>query len=281
MYDTLGYDRFFEISDYEVNEENSIGWGLKDLEFFDQSIEHLKSQPQPFYSKFITLTNHFPFELNEEDKMINEFTSNSRTLNRYFPTVRYQDEAVKNFITRLKEAGLYEDSIIIIYGDHYGISENHNVAMGKFLGREVTPFESVQLQRVPFIVHIPGITDKKPELFSQVSGQIDLKPTILHLLGISTENDIQFGSDVFSDQKMPFTVLRDGSFITDDYVFTKNTCYDKSTGDEIDQVNCEPYMEKAKQELDYSDQIVYGDLLRFYNGTSYTEDQGFPKILDK
>lgn len=281
MYDTLGYDRFFEISDYEVNEENSIGWGLKDLDFFDQSIEHLKSQPQPFYSKFITLTNHFPFELNEEDKMINEFTSNSRTLNRYFPTVRYQDEAVKNFITRLKEAGLYEDSIIIIYGDHYGISENHNVAMGKFLGREVTPFESVQLQRVPFIVHIPGITDKKPELFSQVSGQIDLKPTILHLLGISTENDIQFGSDVFSDQKMPFTVLRDGSFITDDYVFTKNTCYDKSTGDEIDQVNCEPYMEKAKQELDYSDQIVYGDLLRFYNGTSYTEDQGFPKILDK
>jgi lipoteichoic acid synthase len=271
MYGSLGYDRFFEINDYDVNEENSIGWGLKDLEFFDQSIEHLKSQPQPFYSKFITLTNHFPFELGEEDKMVNEFTSNSRTLNRYFPTVRYQDEAVKHFITRLKEEGLYDNSIIIMYGDHYGISENHNVAMGDFLGREVTPFESVQLQRVPFIVHIPGVTDKDPQSFSKVAGQIDLKPTILHLLGIDTKDDVHFGSDVFSSQKLSFAVLRDGSFITDNYVYTKNTCYDKATGEQTNEAYCEPFMEKAKQELDYSDQIVYGDLLRFYNGKSYQD----------
>ncbi|QOR65520.1 LTA synthase family protein [Cytobacillus suaedae] len=271
MYGSLGYDRFFEINDYVVNEENSVGWGLKDLDFFEQSIAHLKSQPQPFYSKFITLTNHFPFELDEEDKMVNEFTSNSRTLNRYFPTVRYQDEAVKHFITRLKEEGLYENSIIIMYGDHYGISENHNVAMGQFLGREVTPFESVQLQRVPFIIHIPGVTDKDPQTNSKVSGQIDLKPTILHLLGIDTKDDVHFGSDVFSNQKLSFAVLRDGSFITENYVYTKNTCYDKQTGEPTKEAYCEPFMKKAKQELDYSDQIVYGDLLRFYNGKSYQD----------
>ncbi len=271
MYGALGYDRFFEINDYVVNEENSVGWGLKDLDFFEQSIAHLKSQPQPFYSKFITLTNHFPFELDPEDKMVNEFTSNSRTLNRYFPTVRYQDEAVKHFITRLKEEGLYDNSIIIMYGDHYGISENHNVAMEQFLGREVTPFESVQLQRVPFIIHIPGVTDKDPQTYSKVSGQIDLKPTILHLLGIDTKEDVHFGSDVFSKQKLSFAVLRDGSFITENYVYTKNTCYDKSTGEPTKEAYCEPFMKKAKQELDYSDQIVYGDLLRFYNGKSYQD----------
>lgn len=271
MYGALGYDRFFEINDYVVNEENSVGWGLKDLDFFEQSIAHLKSQPQPFYSKFITLTNHFPFELDPEDKMVNEFTSNSRTLNRYFPTVRYQDEAVKHFITRLKEEGLYDNSIIIMYGDHYGISENHNVAMEQFLGREVTPFESVQLQRVPFIIHIPGVTDKDPQTNSKVSGQIDLKPTILHLLGIDTKDDVHFGSDVFSKQKLSFAVLRDGSFITENYVYTKNTCYDKSTGEPTKEAYCEPFMKKAKQELEYSDQIVYGDLLRFYNGKSYQE----------
>ncbi|MBE4907965.1 LTA synthase family protein [Bacillus luteolus] len=271
MYGALGYDRFFEINDYVVNEENSVGWGLKDLDFFEQSIAHLKSQPQPFYSKFITLTNHFPFELDPEDKMVNEFTSNSRTLNRYFPTVRYQDEAVKHFITRLKEEGLYDNSIIIMYGDHYGISENHNVAMEQFLGREVTPFESVQLQRVPFIIHIPGVTDKDPQTYSKVSGQIDLKPTILHLLGIDTKEDVHFGSDVFSKQKLSFAVLRDGSFITENYVYTKNTCYDKSTGEPTKEAYCEPFMKKAKQELEYSDQIVYGDLLRFYNGKSYQD----------
>ncbi|WP_078545677.1 LTA synthase family protein [Litchfieldia alkalitelluris] len=271
MYDSLGYDYFFDLASYDVTEENSVGWGLKDKEFFEQSVDLMKTQPQPFYSKLITLTNHFPFELDEEDKMIDELTTRSRTLNRYIPTVRYQDEAFKAFIEKLKAEGLYEDSILVVYGDHYGISENHNVAMGEFLGKEITSFESTQLQKVPLIIHIPGVTDKDPEVFSKVSGQIDLKPTILHMLGISTKNDVHFGSDLFSEQKLSFTVLRDGSFITEDYVYTKNTCYDKATGLEIEESKCEPYKEKAAQELDYSDQIVYGDLLRFYNGTSYKQ----------
>ncbi|MGG0716503.1 LTA synthase family protein [Robertmurraya massiliosenegalensis] len=261
MYQSLGYERFYEINDYEVNEENSVGWGLKDDHFLQQSIQHLKDMPQPYYAKFITLTNHFPFELDEEDKMVEPYTSNSKTLNNYFPTVRYQDEALKNFIQSLKDEGIYENSIIILYGDHYGISENHNRAMSEYLGEEVTPFVSAQLQRVPLIIHIPG---QKGKTFSTVSGQIDLKPTILHLLGIDTKRDFNFGSDLFSDDKMEFTVFRDGSFVTEDYVFTRETCYDKSTGEVTDGSGCEPYFEKAKYELEYSDKIIYGDLLRFY-----------------
>ncbi len=273
MYDSLGYDKFYDIVDYDVTEENSIGWGLKDKEFFDQSIEHLKTLPQPFYTKFITLTNHFPFELGEEDKMINEFKSNSRTLNRYFPTVRYTDEAIKHFIQRLKDEGMYEDSIIIIYGDHYGISENHNRAMAQFLGKEkITPFDSVQLQRVPLIIHIPGQVGKR---ISTVSGQIDLKPTIMHLMGLETRNDMHFGADLFAKGKLPFTVLRDGSFITDQYVYTGSQCYDKTTGEVIESNPCGPYMDKAKRELEYSDRIVYGDLLRFYDGNNYRGEQQF------
>jgi lipoteichoic acid synthase len=240
--------------------------GIKDKDFFEQSIPYLKTLPQPFYTKFITLTNHFPFELGEEDKMVPEYTSNSRTLNRYFPTVRYMDESLKTFIEGLKKEGLYENSIIILYGDHYGISENHNKAMAQYLGKEeITPFDHVQLQRVPFIIHIPGVTDKHPKVISKVSGQIDVKPTLLHLLGIDTKEDIHFGQDLFAEDKMDFAVLRDGSFITKDYVFKANVCYDKKTGLKTDISYCEPYMEKAKQELDYSDKIVYGDLLRFYD----------------
>lgn len=265
MYDSLGYERFYEINDYDVHEENSVGWGLKDAHFFEQSIAHLKEMPSPFYAKFITLTNHFPFELDEEDKFIEPYTSNSKTLNNYFPTVRYQDEALKQFIGQLKDEGLYEDSIIILYGDHYGISENHNRAMGEYLGEEVTPFVSTQLQRVPLVIHIPG---HKGKTISKVSGQIDLKPTILHLLGIDTKGNIDFGSDLFSEDKMEFTVLRDGSFITKDYVYTRDTCYDKSTGEPTEGSECEPYFEKAKYELEYSDKIVYGDLLRFYENSN-------------
>ncbi|MGD6774564.1 LTA synthase family protein [Sutcliffiella horikoshii] len=273
MYKSLGYDQFFDIESYDVNEENSVGWGLKDIEFFQQSIPYMQDLEQPFYAKFITLTNHFPFVLDEEDRFVDEFDSNSRTLNRYFPTVRYSDESIKVLFDELKKSGLYEDSIIILYGDHYGISENHNEAMSQYLGKEITPFENAQLQRVPMFVHIPGVTDKNPKEFDTVGGQIDLKPTIKHLLGMETKNDIQFGADLFSEDRNDFVVFRDGSFVTDKVVYTKNACYDKETEQETDQSACEPYMEKAKKELQYSDQIVYGDLLRFYDGTSIQVDE--------
>ncbi|MDQ0413665.1 LTA synthase family protein [Mesobacillus stamsii] len=269
MYQSLGYQRFYSLPDYEVNEDNSVGWGLKDIDFLQQSVAHLKAMPKPFYSKFITLTNHFPFELNEEDQFIPPYTSDDQTVNNYFLTVRYEDEAIKQFVQKLKDEGLYEDSIIILYGDHYGISENHNKAMSEYLGKEITPFESMQLQEVPLIIHIPG---QKGGTMTTVGGQIDIKPTILHLLGIDTKKNIDFGSDLFAKDRSDFAVLRDGSFITKDYLFTRETCYDKATGEPTDQEACKPYFKAASNELSYSDKIIYGDLLRFYG-----EDLSEPK----
>nr|WGD77660.1 LTA synthase family protein [Bacillus subtilis]WGD80530.1 LTA synthase family protein [Bacillus subtilis] len=266
MYDSFGYDSFFDINSYDVTDENSVGWGLKDKEFFEQSSELMKNLPQPFYSRLITLTNHFPFDLDEEDQLIDEYDSSSQTLNKYFPTVRYQDEVLKRFIEKLKEDGLYDNSVIVLYGDHYGISENHNEAMGQFLGKEITPFEEVQLQKVPLVIHIPGITDKKPQTIETVGGQIDIRPTLMNLLGIDTKDQIQFGNDLLSDEKLDFTVLRDGSFITDQVVYTDGACYDKETGKPLEETKqCEAFADKAKQELSLSDEIIYGDLLRFYD----------------
>ena len=51
---------------------------------------------------------------------------------RYIVTARYLDESIKRFIERLKAEGMYDDSIIVLYGDRYGISEKHNRAMAQF-----------------------------------------------------------------------------------------------------------------------------------------------------
>ena len=275
MYQALGYEKFYDIDSYNVTEENSVGWGLKDKEFFEQSIPYLKdmqAEGKPFYAKFITLTNHHPYTLGEEDASIEPYDSKSNTLNNYFPTVRYTDEAIELFINRLKEEGLYENSVIVIYGDHYGISENHNEAMAQYLGLEkITPLDSVQLQRVPLIIHVPG---EEGEAVSTISGQIDLKPTLLHLLGLDSKDDIQFGTDILSEDKLDFTVLRDGSIITDKYVYTRETLYDKETGEIIDDLSViQPYLDKANEELGYSDKIIYGDLFRFNSSSSSTTEE--------
>ncbi|MBM7607112.1 phosphoglycerol transferase MdoB-like AlkP superfamily enzyme [Lysinibacillus composti] len=264
IYKSLNIDKFYDLDSYQVTDENSVNWGLKDIPFFEQSVDLMTEMPQPFYSRMITLTNHYPFYLDEEDIMIPEYNSNSGTLNRYFQTVRYLDESIKVFFDELKEKGLYDNSIIVMYGDHYGISENHNKAMSMYLNKEeITPYDSALLQSVPLFIHVPGSGDG--EVIDKTAGQIDLRPTILHLLGIDTSNDMQLGADLFSEEHEDFVIFRDGRFITDQYVYASEVCYDRDTGEEIGIEACQPYIERASVELEYSDKIINGDLLRFYD----------------
>ncbi|MFC7320877.1 LTA synthase family protein [Halobacillus campisalis] len=265
MYDNIAYDEFYGDESYEETPENSFGWGLEDKAFFEQSIPYLKEQDQPFYSKFITLTHHFPFELPEDKANIDKYDSGSTTLNDSFQTARYTDEAVAEFFEELKEAGLYEDSIIVLMGDHYGISEFHNKAMGEFIGKEIDGYEHIQQQRVPFMIHIPGYEDGGVR--DEVVGQIDVKPTLLNLLGIEDKNDLTFGTDMFADERKGFIAMRDGSFVSDDHIFTDGICYDRESGEEVDpeEEACAPVREKVDKELQYSDDIIYGDLFRFYD----------------
>lgn len=269
MYQSLKIDKFFDIDSYEVNDENSVNWGLKDIPFFEQSAAHMAQLPQPFYSRLITLTNHHPFYLDEEDKFIEEYNSNSGTLNRYFQTVRYMDESLRLFFEDLKEQGIYDNSIIVMYGDHYGISELHNKAMAMYLEKEeITPHDSALLQSVPLFIHIPGSGDGQE--ITKTAGQLDIRPTVLSLVGIESNKDIQLGNDIFSNDHENFVIFRDGGFITDEVVYTNEVCYDRETGEEIDKNVCQPYIERANTELRYSDEIIVGDLLRFYDTQSGT-----------
>ncbi|MFC7684718.1 LTA synthase family protein [Ureibacillus sp. GCM10028918] len=264
IYESFSIDQFYDIESYDVTDENSVNWGLKDIPFMEQSVDLMTDMEQPFYSKMITLTNHYPFTLEEEDIMIPEYNSNSGTLNRYFQTVRYLDESIKVLFDELKKSGLYENSIIVMYGDHYGISENHNKAMSMYLDKEeITAYDSALLQSVPLFIHVPGSGDGK--VVEEASGQIDLRPTLLHLLGVETANDMQLGADLFSEEHEDFVIFRDGRFVTDELVYAGEVCYNRETGEEIGIEVCQPYIDRSLVELEYSDEIINGDLLRFYD----------------
>ncbi len=264
MYSALGYDRYYNELDYKITPETNLNWGLKDIEYFDQSVDILKTVDQPFYARFLTLTNHYPFTYDEDTKFIEPYNSGNGVFDRYIVTARYLDESIKKFIERLKAEGMYDDSIIVLYGDHYGISEKYNRAMAQFLEKDqITEFDTLNLQRTPLYIHIPGQTEG--QTISKPTGQIDMKPTILNLLGIDTTNDIRFGHDMFSDEYTGFVVLRDGSFITDKYAYTNHTFYNRETGEVVDlpKKEAQEMINRAQNELRMSDKIIEGDLLRF------------------
>ncbi|MGG4167894.1 LTA synthase family protein [Rossellomorea vietnamensis] len=260
MYETLGYDRYFSKRDYTVTEDNSINYGIKDIPFFEQTISHLENIPQPFYTRLITLTNHFPFLLEEEDQFIDTASTNVDVVNRYVTTVRYEDEAIKTLFEKLKANGMYKNTVVVLYGDHYGISEKYEPGVFELLDQKDTPVNHAKLQQVPLIIHVPG---EEARTIDTTGGEIDIRATVLHLMGINTKNTLSFGHSLFTRNENHPVIFRDGDFITDKYIFQDNVCYNKQNEESVSDSQCDPFKETVRKELRMSDDILYGDLLRF------------------
>ena len=51
--------------------------------------------------------------------------------------------------------------------------------------------------------------------------------------------------------------------MTDKNIYTQEVCYDIETGEPSEDGQCDSYVERAATELNYSDTLINGDLLRF------------------
>lgn len=272
-YKSFGYDYFFDSKYYDLSEGRTLDYGLKDKLFFKDSTEYIEQLPQPFYSKFITLTNHFPYPLEEENASIPKANTADETVNQFFQTVRYTDEAIEEFFNWLKDSGLYENSIIVLYGDHFGTSNMRNPHLAPLLGKDAQEwgaFDNVQMQRVPLMFHIPGY--ENGELKETYGGQVDYLPTLLHLLGVETDKYLFMGQDLLSEENNQTLPLRNGTVLTPNYHFIGSTIYDANTGEdlsdtltneEVEELN--DVRELGQAELTNSDKLLNLDLLRFYS----------------
>lgn len=271
VYKNLGYQYFFDASYFDTSGDKATGYGLKDKLLFADSIKYLQHLQQPFYVKYLTVTNHFPFDLDDEDKDSNFTTTNtgSSTVDNYFVTAHYLDQSLQEFFSYLDKTGLAKKSIIMIYGDHYGISNSENKNLASVLGKNAddwTDFDNVQMQRVPLMFVIPG-SGGHGGIYSTYGGEIDVLPTLLHLLGISTKRYIQFGTDLFSSQHDQVVALRNQDFVTPKYTSIGGKIYLNSTGklakQEKKQLRAD--QKKVSEELALSDSLNEKNLLRFYH----------------
>lgn len=274
VYKNLGYQYFFDASYFDTSGDKATGYGLKDKLLFADSIKYLQHLQQPFYVKYLTVTNHFPFDLDDEDKDSNFTTTNtgSSTVDNYFVTAHYLDQSLQEFFSYLDKTGLAKKSIIMIYGDHYGISNSENKNLASVLGKNAddwSDFDNVQMQWVPLMFVIPG-SGGHGGIYSTYGGEIDVLPTLLHLLGISTKRYIQFGTDLFSSQHDQVVALRNQDFVTPKYTSISGKIYLNSTGklakltkQEKKQLRAD--QKKVSEELALSDSLNEKNLLRFYH----------------
>lgn len=276
IYKQFGYDEFYDASYYDTSSDKDMAeYGLLDKPFFTQSRPMLNDLPQPFYTKLITVGNHFPYKMDQDLVTIDKETTGDASVDDYFQTARYLDESVKQFFKQLEKDGLADNTMVVLYGDHYGISSNHNKAMEQIIGKEVTPYENAGLQRVPLFIHVPGMQGGVKHTYG---GQIDMLPTILHLLGEDTQKYVQLGTDLLSKDHKEVVAFRNGDFTSPSVYSIDEKVYDTKTGKQLDPEKKKDLarIEKAKEtsaevstKLGISDQIVNGDLLRFYTPTDY------------
>lgn len=273
VYKHFGYDYFFDSNYYDVTDENSFQYGLHDKPFFEQSVPYLEHLQQPFYSKFIAVSNHYPYaEFTNDEAGFPLADTPDETINGYFATANYLDTAVEEFFDYLKESGLYENSAIVLYGDHYGISDGRNENLAELLGKDSEDwdeYDNAQMQRVPYMIHIPG--QDNGEINHTYGGEVDAMPTLLHLLGVDTKNYIQMGQDLLSDEHQEIAAMRDGSFVSPDYTNYSGTLYDNETEEPIEspseeeQETVDQLQNTVNEQLETSDKVTQRDLLRFHN----------------
>ena len=276
-YKQWGYNYFFDASYFtKKNSSNSFQYGLNDKYMLKDSIKYLERLQQPFYTKFITVSNHYPYttSLSGDDLGFPLAKTQDETINGYFATANYLDSSIKAFFDYLKESGLYKNSIIVLYGDHYGISNSRNPALAPLLGKNSetwSSYDNAMLQRVPYMVVIPGMD--KGGIIDTFGGEIDMLPTLEHLLGIESNKFLQVGQDMLSPDHDQIVAFRSANyFVTPEYTSYSGRTYYTKTGEEITNPdeNTKEQLDKIREaanlQLRISDSIQTGDLLRFFKG---------------
>lgn len=280
-YKSFGYDYFMPLSYYQNKKGYYLGYGIKDKLFFDQSIKYIEHLPQPFYLKMITVTNHYPYDLDKKNQSIDKTDTGDKTVDGYVQTAHYLDEAIGELMSYLKKSGLEKNTLIMLYGDHYGISGNHHKASAQLLNKDsFNNFDNLQFQRVPLMFHMPGL---KGGINHTYGGEIDVRPTLFNLLGINDQNMIQFGHSLLAKNAPQIVAQRNGDFITPKYSKVEGSYYYTNSGKRVTHPSKKVKAQLASisntvtTELSLSDRVITGNLLRFYkpNGFKYVKRKNY------
>ena len=175
----------------------------------------------------------------------------------------------------MDKTGLRKNTVLVLYGDHYGISNNHKAAIAKILGKKkVTNYDLAMWQKVPFMINAEGLQGGINHTYG---GEIDVLPTLEDLLGISSNKYLQFGQDLLSKNRNQIVPFRDGDWVTPKYTKSSGDYYDTKTGKQITNPTKAQKAEFAKiqkyvtTDLGLSDKVINGDLLRFYKLPGFTK----------
>jgi phosphoglycerol transferase MdoB-like AlkP superfamily enzyme len=191
----IGYQNI--IAEYELNQLNvtdKLAWGISDTALFDHVLKTLEKEDKPFLAEVLTLSNHLPFNYDWKIKFPDYLTKQNNKgdyLNDYRKGIYYTDQALKQFFTAFWQSDLSSNTHVIITGDHgvWAFDQSNTYSQ---LSKDEHFF------RIPLMIWSPN---RHKEIHTALSSHLDIAPTILDILDITTDNSF-IGRSLYSDEEV-------------------------------------------------------------------------------
>lgn len=190
-----------EVDELDLKEQfenlsENINGDLSDELLYRQAVQKLKTQEQPFISYIVSASSHTPYileGLQDRSKVTIDVGEYKDTyFGNYLEAVNYADYAFGVFLEELKKEDLYDDTAILVFGDHNGLSM-YQEEMMNFLKQKNPNLDDIDLKlnyiRVACGFKIPGIEKQKIE---KTVSKLDIKPTLTYLAGIEDRIFIRY-----------------------------------------------------------------------------------------
>ena len=272
IYPELGYQKAYGLDDYTVT--RPVGQGPSDLgdeDLFSQSLPRLESFKESFMATLITMSLHTPFILPPDLQTLNIplQTNLTQTQWEYLQAAHYTDKAIGEFIDGLKENGLYDNSLILIWGDHGSFTD-----ITSALGNPNNVLPELLNSQIPMIILNSGL---KNQTISEPASHLDIYPTITNLLGIKTPKTV-LGQDLLNTKnptETHFELVSGGvdTILTnkliyeasEDGIFKNGLCKSAPSQESLPISNCQEIYNQQANAVRASQIIVKGNLLNFYS----------------
>lgn len=200
LYPALGFDQYYDIEFY--GQEDVIGIGPSDEVLYTKALpelQRLHDGHQNFFAHFITLSSHHPFQIPVDKNTLNlPEKFNGNIVGDYLKAIHYTDQMLGNFVKKLKEAGMWDDTMLVLYGDHFGLQksamkETELTLLKELLGHD---YHLLDQLNVPLMITLGD--EQLSETNETIGGQVDILPTVSNLLGLSLDDFIHFGQDLIN-----------------------------------------------------------------------------------
>ena len=220
FFETNGITNFVSRDNFP-KKERTIKWGVPDDKLFDRAAEYLGTLKQPFFFEVFTLSNHAPFDIDENFK---EFTEEDYPDYERYNAFKFADYSIGRFVNAVKDKEWAKNTIFVFVADH---GENRR----KPIEIDWKKFSN------PLVIWTPG-GQLKHEIIDKAGSQLDLLPTIMGLLGGDYIHSA-WGKDLLSEEnKDGFAYVVENNFIG---IIDKENIY-------IDGINIEGVLRKKSDD---------------------------------